>query len=198
MKRTTKISLWFLGMAMLALFTNHKASAALTASVELHVSIGANKSVSLAASSTYYMFGAMPLSSATVSSSSITVTNDSGAYVQTYTLQGAAAVSDTAGTNWAIATTTGTNQYALGAVFSDTPPVATQTFWPYGSADLYLTGSPQVCSTTQFGNGNAGEAGSAVSPNAGQNDRYLWFRMHTPGISTGVEGRTAQVTIAIQ
>jgi hypothetical protein len=198
MKRNTKVSLWFLGMAALALFASSRVSAAPTATVDIHVSIAANKSVSLAASSTYYMFGGMPLSSATVSSSSITVTNDSGSYVETYTLQGAAAVSDTAGTNWAIATTTGTNQYALGAVFSNTPPAATQTFWPYGSSDLYLTGSAQVCSATQFGNGNAAEAGASVSPLPASRDRYLWFRMHTPGVSTGTEGRTAQVTIAIQ
>jgi hypothetical protein len=198
MRLEKKFGVWLLGLATFFALSASQALAAPTATVDIHVSIAANKSVSLAASSTYSMFGGMPLSSATVSSSSITVTNDSGAYIETYTLQGGAAVSDTAGVNWAIATTTGTNQYALGAVFSNTPPAATQTFWPYGSADLYLTGSPQVCSTTQFGNGVAGEAGASVLPTPGLNNRYLWFRMHTPGISTGTEGRTAQVTIAIQ
>src|SRR5437773_9321199 len=108
MKRiTTKVSLWLLGMATLALLTPAKASAVLISTVEIHVSITASKSVSLQASATYYAFGAMPLSSATVATSSITVTNVSGSFVDTHVLQGAAAVSDTAGTNWSLATTTG-------------------------------------------------------------------------------------------
>ena len=199
MKRiTTKVSLWLLGLASLAILAPTKASAVLISTVEVHVSIASSKSVSLQASSTYYAFGAMPLSSATVASSSITVTNDSGAFVETYILQGAAAISDTLGTNWSLATTTGTNQYALGAMFSSSRPADTQTVWPTGSTSLYLTGTPQTCSTTQFGDSSAGDEGAGVSPVVGSRDRYLWFRMHTPSVSTGTEGRTAQVYISVQ
>src|ERR1043165_5854273 len=94
-----RLSLWLLGLASLAILAPTKASAVLISTVEIHVSINATKSVSLQASSTFYMFGAMPLSSATVASSSITVTNDSGAYVETYLLAGADAISDTGGQN---------------------------------------------------------------------------------------------------
>ena len=198
MKRITKVSLMGLGLALASFLAPSKASAVLISTVEIHVSINATKSVSLAASTTYYSFGAMALSSSSVSTSSITVTNDSGAYIETYMLQGGNAVSDTGGTNWTLATTTGTNQYALGAMFSDTIPADTQAVWPVGDATLYLTGVAQACSTTQFGDGSAGDEGATVSPLAGSRNRYLWFRMHTPGITSGTEGRTASVYISVQ
>ena len=193
MKLTTKLSLWTMGAFALALIAVKPASAVTSQVLDIHVSITATKSLS--AGTTFYNFGALAPDVSSNSASAIQITNDSGAYVETYTLQGANATSDTGGTNWTLAASTGTNQYSIGAQFSTAQPANTQPAWD--STD-YLTTSAQACSATQFGNGTLAEAGTSVSPVVANRDRYLWFKIHTPDISTGTEGRTAQITIAVQ
>ncbi len=191
--KTSQVVLWAAG-AILALGALVSPVKAATSQVlEIHVSINATKSLS--AGTTYYDFGAMSLNTSSNSASALVITNDSGAYIETYTLQGANATSDTGGTGWTLAASTGTNQYKLGAQFSGARPVNTDAAWD--STD-YLTTGAQACSTTQFGDGSAGDEGATVSPVAGSRDRNLWFRLHTPDITAGVESRTAQVTIAVQ
>jgi hypothetical protein len=170
--------------------------------VDIHVSISASKSVAITGS-TITTFGALPVSAAAVSGSSITVTNDSGAYIESYALQGANATSDTNGTPWTLSLTTGTNQYALGAMFGDgsTAPANTTAVWGYNNAALYLTSGVQNCSATQFGNNVAGQTGVSVDPDPAStytNNRALWFRMITPSVTSGTEGRTAKVYISVQ
>jgi hypothetical protein len=190
--KSVKMKLALMGMALCAVLFVSRSEAATSQVLEIHVSINATKSLS--AATTYYNFGALSLNVSSVSASALVITNDSGAYVETYTLQGANATSDTGGTNWTLGASTTTNQYALGAQFSGSRPADTNTAF---SSD-YLNTSAVACSTTQFGDGSAGDEGATVSPVAGSRDRNLWFRIHTPDISTGTESRTAQVTIAVQ
>ena len=197
MQRIIKVSLGMLGVMALGFLVPQKAQAIAISTVDIHVSIQASKSVALMANATSYAFGALPLSSAAVAASSVTVINDSGGYVETYVLTGANATSDTGGTNWTLATTTGTNQYALGAIFSNNTP--TSTLWVYNSTKTYLSTGGGTCNTEQFGNTTLGEAGVSVSPvlAGSANQRWLWFQMRTPDVSTGTEGRTAKVYISV-
>ena len=191
--KSTKIGLWLAGAAFAVLAFISSSHAATSQVLEIHVSINATKSLS--AGTTFYNFGALSLNTSSNSATALVITNDSGAFVETYTLQGANATSDTSGTNWTLAAATNTNTYALGAQFSGARPANTDAAW---DATDYLTAGAQACSTTQFGDGSAGDEGTGVSPVAGSRDRNLWFRIHTPDVSTGTEGRTAQVTIAVQ
>ena len=196
MKRINKLSLWLIGVATLACFAATQAKAATPAVVDVNVSISSSKSLAIAGS-TFTTFGAMPISSNIVSGSSITIVNDSGAYIETYKLSAGNAISNTGGTNWTLALTTSTNQYALGAMFADAKPAESQSVWGYNNALMFLSGTPTVCTSTQFGNGVAGESGASVSPVSGSNKRYLWFQMHTPDVSNGTEQRTATVTVDV-
>ena len=195
MKRITSTKAWYLGALLLIAGFVSKSNAASTATINISVSISATKSVSV--NTTFYVFGALNLSTTSVATSSITVTNNSGGFIETYTLQGANATADVGGeSNWTLnATSTGTNQYRLGAMFSSARPNDTDAAWD--STD-YLTTSAQTCSTTAFGDGSAGDEGATVLPTAAGKDRSLWFRMITPDVSSGVGSRTAPVVIAIQ
>src|SRR6185503_17277321 len=85
--------------------------------LDIRVSINASKSLSV--NTTFYDFGQLNISSTVVTASSITVTNDSGGLIETYTIQGDSATAVGVGTDWTLAASAGTNQYALAAQFSD-------------------------------------------------------------------------------
>jgi len=165
--------------------------AASTQSADIHVSIVATKSLSV--NTTFYSFGALNPSTGAVSASSITVTNDSNVLIETYTIQGANAISDSGSVNWTLASSTGTNQFALAAEFSNSAPANTNAAF----ANSDTTTSPITCSATVFGNGNVSESGSAVSPTAGSNTRGLWFRIRTPNIITDYGAHTITITLAV-
>jgi len=158
--------------------------------IDINVSITASKSLEV--DTTYYTFGALPISSTAVSGSSITVTNDSGGLVETYTITGASAVAVGVGTDWVLSSvgTPGQDQYALSAQFSDNFGNI-QSSW----ANDYLNYNPTACTSDIFGNGTAGESGAAVANNG---IRGLWFRMKTPTAVTDSVQHKSTLTLAVQ
>jgi hypothetical protein len=159
--------------------------------LDIHVSINATKSLSV--SSTFYNFGALSAGVSSVTASAITVTNTSSVLVETYTVQGANALSDTAGTNWTLAASTASaDNYALAAQFSSGRPTDADVNW---ASDDLTTGSI-TCSASVFGNTTLAEAGTQVDP-VTSTTRSLWFRIKTPGIVTDPSGHTATIVLAV-
>ncbi len=163
-------------------------SAATTQSVDIRVSISATKS--LLAGTTVYNYGALSVNVSSVSSG-ITITNDSGALVETYTIQGANAASTGGGTTWTLASSTSTNQYALAAQFSTSQPTNADGSW--GSDDTTTSATP--CDTTTFGNGTPAQSGAGVLPGA---TRTLWFRLKTPDAVSDTTQHLVTVTLGVQ
>ena len=187
MKSTSK-KLW-LALAVIGVIGLASEAKAYTPSqnLDIRVSIAASKSLSV--NTTYYNFGALPISSTVVSASSITVTNDSGGLVETYTLQGASATPVGAGTEWVLASSAGSDQYALAAQFSEVGNI--QSGWT--SDDLNY--NAVACTAEVFGNATAGESGLSV---ASAGVRGLWFRIKTPTAVTDTAEHKATITLAVQ
>jgi len=177
-----------LAVAALALFAM-PAKAVTSQALDIKVSISATKSLSV--DTTYYDFGGLAVSASSVTASAITVTNDSGALIETYTIQGANANSTGGGTNWTLAGSPGSDTYALAAQFSSAAPADADGSW--GSDDL--TTSAIAATAAVLGNGTAGESGLSVSPSA---TRKLWFRIKTPTAVSDTTQRKAVVTLAVQ
>jgi len=178
----------WLGFAALALIAYvAPAKAVNPASLDITVQISATKS--LAVNTTFYNYGALAVNTSSVSGH-IMVTNDSGALIETYTLQGANAISS-GGQNWTLAASPGTDIYALAAQFSAAAPTNLDGSWT--SDDL--TTSAIVATASVLGNTTAGESGAAVVPSAVRN---LWFRLKTPTVVSDVSQRKATLTLAVQ
>ncbi len=176
-----------------------QAQAALTQSLEIHVSINATKS--LQALSTSYTYGALSLNASSTTATYITIRNDSGAFIETYTLQGGNAVAQVGGeSNWTLAGSTAANTYVFQALFTGTASPGNTPSASIWDATDSLTSGADVCSTTAFGDGSAGDEGASVSPLSAGNayDRYLWFRVITPDVSAGTGRRDIPVTVAVQ
>ena len=189
MKRIQRLSLGLIGAALGLIVLAQPAHAGNPQNLDITVSINATKSLSV--DTTFYDFGAQAVNISTQSTTAIAVTNDSGALIETYTLQGANAVSTGGGTTWTLASSTGTDQYALAAQFSTAQPANVDASW--GSDDL--TTSAITCTSTVLGNGTAGQSGASVAPSATRN---LWFRMKTPGVVSDTTQRKATLTLAVQ
>ena len=188
MKPMQKLKVALIAVA-LGLFTMAKPAHAVNPqSLDITVSILATKSLSV--NTTFYDFGGLVVNQSSVSATAIIVTNNSGALISTYTLQGANANSTEGGTNWTLAASTGTDIYALAAQFSTARPVDLNANW---LADD-LTSSAITASATVLGNGTVGESGSNVFPSATRN---LWFRMKTPGVVSDTTQRKATLTLAV-
>jgi hypothetical protein len=189
-----KFSLWLIGAVLIGL-TQVGTSQAFTpsATLDIHVSISGSKSLSI--DTTSYNFGALAVNTSSVSAAAVTVTNDSTALLETYTLQGANAVSTGGGTTWNIAASTGViDEYVLAGQFSASQPANTDTAWSSDS----LTVGAIAATDTVLGNGTHAEAANAISPLSGSNDRKLWFRMITPLYVSDVTQRDATLTLAVQ
>ena len=164
-----------------------------TVHIDIHVSISASKS--LQALTTYYDFGALPVSSTTVSASSITIRNDSGALVESYLLYAGDAISQGGGTNWTLAGSPSSDHYQLDAVFGSTQPALNDGNWTLGN----LSYTPTNCSDdAHFGNNVSGESCYQISPLGSAKDRQLWFRMKTPTAVTSPNEHIAVVNISVQ
>ena len=185
MKRM-KTKTW-LGLGALALCAF--ASPAKAANLDITVSISATKSLSLGA--TFYDFGASSVNTSVVSGSAVTVTNNSGALVETYTIQGANAPSTEGGTTWTLSSTPAQDTYALAAQFATSASSNVDANW----ASDDLTTSPITCTSTVLGNGTAGESGASVVPSGARN---LWFRIKTPTSLTEGGNHKATLTVAVQ
>ena len=190
MNTVKKLSLWLVGAALGVIVVIAPAKADDPHNLDIHVSINATKSLSV--SSTFYNFGALSASVSSVTATAITVTNTSGVLIETYTVQGANAISDTAGTNWTLAASTGTDQYTLAAQFSNARPTDADGNWLLDS----LTTSAQTCSASVFGNDTLNQSGTQVDP-VTSTTRSLWFRIKTPGTVTDPSAHTATIVLAV-
>jgi hypothetical protein len=188
MKRIQQLSLSLIGAALGLAVLSTPAHAVNPQSLDITVSISATKSLSVNA--TFYDFGAQTVSASTVSVSAIQVTNDSGALVETYTLQGANAASTGGGTTWTLAGSVGSDQYTLAAQFSTAQPVNADGSW--SSDDL--TTSAITATDLVLGNGTLAQAGASVLPTATRN---LWFRMKTPSSVSDTTQRKATLTLGV-
>jgi hypothetical protein len=164
-----------------------------TATVDIKVSIQASKSLSVATTS--YDFGALTVNTSSVSASALVVTNDSGALIETYSIQGADAVSTGGGTAWELDAAAGTDQFALAAQFSSARPSNADGSW---GSDNLTEDAATTCDANTFGNGTPGESGAVVSPLAGQRDRNLWFRLKTPTAVSDTTQHKIVITVAVQ
>ena len=187
--KLNKVGLGLIGAALGMFAMATPALAVNPQSLDITVSINATKSLSV--NTTTYGFGALAVNISSVSLSSITVTNDSGALIETYTLQGANGIS-VGGTNWTLAASPGTDIYSLAAQFSTAAPDDVDAAW----ASDDLTTSAIVATTGGvLGNGNAAQAGAAVVPSG---IRGLWFRIKTPTVVSDATQRKATLTLAVQ
>lgn len=187
------LKLLFLALGGLSLlFCGRAAHAASTASVVLKVSISNTKSFSVDIST--WNFGAMAANATSVSSSPITVTNDSGGVTETFQLQ--FSTPTVAPSGWlpsASWNTTTPENYVLGGQFSDTQPPNADGSW---GSDI-ITTSLQSCTQSVFGNGTLAESGSSVPANS-SNTRKLWFRIETPASTTDATQHNIYVTLSMQ
>jgi hypothetical protein len=160
-----------------------------TGTIEIHVSITSNKSLHVG--TTFYDYGQLGVDVSSVSSG-IVITNDSSALVETYRIQGSSAVSNTGGTDWALASSTSTDQYALAAIFQTAQPSDSDS--AFTSDDT--TYNAVTCTDSVFGNGTHAQAGDGVPP-TGATTRNLWFRIRTPDVVTDPGAHTATVTLSV-
>ena len=191
MKHTTK-KLWLALAALAVMILATDAKAAFpnpTQALDIRVSINAQKSLEVG--TTWYNFGALPISSTVVSGSSIAVWNDSGGLVETYTLQASSAVAiGGGGTDWVLAGAGGQDTFALGAQFAASAGTI-QGAWTTDAMTYYAT----ACTDEVFGNTTHAESGLTVGP-AGM--RYLWFRIQTPTAVTDTKYHLSTITLAVQ
>ncbi len=196
MKSTSKkLSLITLGMAMWGLTFVSPAHAVNPGYIDIKVSISATKSLLIG--TTNYNYGALGVGVSSVSATAILVTNDSGGYIESYSLQGADADINGGGDTWALAASTSSSadDYALAAQFSTAAPSDADASWTTDS----LTTSVVNCTTDQtFGNNSAGQTCINVSPVGGSNTRNLWFRIKTPGVINNTAQHLAVVTLGVQ
>jgi hypothetical protein len=188
MNRLKHICVWSIGAFLAIVAYSGHAVAADPHSLDIHVSISGNKSLTV--DNTYYNFGQLAVNVSSVTASSFTVTNNSGVFIETYTITGNDAIDDGGGVNWTLAASTGADTYALAAQFSDTRPSDTDGSW---TSDSLNTGAT-TCNANELGNSTEGEAGSNVSPSG---KRYLWFRIKTPSSVTNPGAHTATVVLAV-
>ena len=189
MKSMKKTAAWLLLGAGMCLIGKSNAWAVTSQPIDIKVSISATKSLS--AATTTYDFGPLAVAVSSVSATSLDITNDSGALIETYTMQGANANSTGGGTNWTLAASPGSDTYALAAQFSTARPADADGSW--GSDDL--TASAVAASDTQFGNGTHAEAATGVAPSG---VRSLWFRIKTPTAVSDTSERKETLTLAVQ
>ena len=189
MSTLKKINAWALGALFVLAAFGSQVKAATSDTIDIHVSITGNKSVTITGT-TYYDFGALAVNSSSVSATAITVTNNSTVFIETYTVTGADAISDTGGTNWALEAASGADDYALAAQFSTAPPADDDGAW---AADSLSTGA-STCSATAHGNGTEGEGGSNVEISGA---RSLWFRIKTPTSVTDSSQHNITNTVSV-
>ena len=159
MNQSKKISQWLLGAALLFAAFSSPAQAALTANVDIKVSINATKSIQVIGTTTY-TFGALSLNTSSNSATAIVIRNDSDAYIETYRLLAGDAIADVAGeNNWTLAASTAPDTYSLAAQFSTARPTNVETADNWDASDC-LTNSAQMCNAQLFGNNVLVETGT--------------------------------------
>jgi len=192
MKTLRKLSLWLIGAFFALTSLSTMATAADNVNIDIHVSINASKSV--LAGSTWYYFGAIDINTSSNSATPLTINNGSTALIETYTIRGADAISDTAGTNWTLANdpgSTGSENYALAAQFSSARPDNVDGSWANDNLNRLTA---VTCTTTVLGDGSAGDEGAGVEAGG---ERNLYFRLKTPTTTADGGAHTAQLLLSV-
>ena len=161
------------------------ASAAESASITLKVTCAPEISITI--STDTYNFGSVAPNTATISTQTITVTNTSGSLTEDYTI-----MSDTYTAVWNLQMSdpgaSDDDVFSLMVWFKDTQP-GDSDFLVFMDTDT----ATQQNMDTNFG--SAGYNGDDVLPTAGNEVRNIWFRLHTPGITSTQEEQSLSVTI---
>ena len=179
MKRIT-VSLSLLSLGLLGA----QSWAASKANITVTVSISGSLSLSLGA--TTYAFGSLGVDVGSIAASGITVTNNSTAFRETYSLS----ASNTTPDSWTLASSQGSNQFVLAATFSSAMPGGS-----FVDSSHTLSTTAVVCGASggQFAGNQTGyqQSINAVST--------LWFEIVTPTQITGGAGpdtSTVSITAA--
>jgi len=176
MKRNTRRISSLVLLFAVALFASSKSWAVNPASVAVSVTISGSLSVSVNPNT--YSFGSLATNTGSIAASAITVTNNSTAFRETYSLS----ASNTA--DWTLAGAQGSNQFVLAATFSSGMPGGS-----FVDANHSLTGSSVACSATQFAGNQVCQqvnVGTALS---------MWFEIVTPTQTSSSATETSTVYV---
>ncbi len=155
--------------------------AASQANITVTVSISGSLSLSLSA--TTYAFGSLGVDVGSIAASAITVTNNSTAFRETYSLS----ASNTDTDSWTLASAQGSNQFVLAATFSSAVPGGS---FVNSTHTLSTTAATCGASGGQFAGNQTGyqqALSAAVS---------LWFEIVTPTQLTSGSGSTNTSTVS--
>jgi hypothetical protein len=190
-----RLQLAVLATAAVVLLGLTNASAANPGTIDIKVSIAATKSLSIG--TTNFNYGTLGIGVSSVSATAIVVTNDSGGYIESYTLQGANADIVGGGDVWNLAasTSSASDDYALAAQFSTARPNDVDGDW---NADSLTTSAQNCMDHDTFGNTTVGQSCFEVSPLSGSHNRNLWFRIKTPGAVLNLSQHQTTVTLGVQ
>ncbi len=178
--KTTKWKVALMAMAVAVGIGSRKAFASTGNPLEATITVTPTATVNLSLGVTTYAFGSVPLSSAAVSVSSLSIINIGQVNV---TLD-AKIPSDPA--NWISDTSTGTaDHFVLWVATSTTQPAFTQ--FSAGTHRLNATGG----ATTQLA-GLGGGTPILTTSGAG-NEADVWFRLDTPSSVSTMAGQTITV-----
>lgn len=179
-----KLTALVLVLAAAGLVLVPKDAHAVTApNVNITVTVKISGSLSVSVAPTSYAFGSIASGIGSVSATSITVTNDSDAFTETYNMSAANSTDGTV--TWTLSSAQATDQYVLAAVFSSGRPGGS-----FVDANRRLTTSSQASSATVFA---GDQTGLSVLKDL---TRILWFELVTPN-STG-STTTQTTTVAIR
>jgi len=191
MRRIKPILLGLIGLGIFG-FLPGSSFGSQSATVDISVSIQASKDLSV--DTTYYNFGALDVNVTSNTATPLVVKNESTGLVETYTIKGSTALSDSAGTDWVLApstSSTGLNTFALAAQFSDSHPNNAESSW---LQDDLNKDSAVMCTTDVLGDGSTGDEGANVNPG---DTRKLWFRIKTPTTVTDGGPHTVKVVLSV-
>ena len=192
MKTVKHMSLWLIGALCALMSYTTQLKAADHVELDIRVSIAATKEVTV--DTTFYYFGAIAINTSSNSATPIEVSNASSGLIETYTIKGGDAISDTVGQDWTLTgstATTGSAIYALAAQFKSSRPDNAEENWLQD--DLNRT-TAVTCTTAILGDGTAGDEGAGVNPS---DVRYLYFRLKTPTNTSDGGAHTAQLTLSV-
>ena len=129
---------------------------------------------------TAYNFGEVDANTYAISTSSLTIQNDSSGALQKFALR----LSDTQ--NWTLSSAPGTETFAVQALFNGNAAPVTGDF---AQANDELTNNDITCDGTKFAND---ETGTSVAASGKQG---LWLKFYTPTSTGHTNEQTSYLTI---
>lgn len=159
--------------------------AATYANIALDITLTGNIAMSISGS-TYAALGSLPVSSAAVTATGITVVNDSDGITVNYSLKSYDS------SPWTLQNTAGSDQFALRALFMNTAS-ARPALTDFNDTNDKLTTS-DITATTSGGSGlfEGDLSGAGVTSTS---QRKIWFKVFTPTNTTSTGYRALTVTV---